>query len=269
VYIMSSKPLFSIITINYNDSIGLQKTCESIYFQEFNNFEHIIIDGGSTDDSNRIIGNFSKLGSNIISEPDDGIYDAMNKGINLAQGSFIGFLNSGDVYVDEHVLNDISSFLYRIKEPEILAIFGNKLYQNIQGDIVRTWRPGEFSKFKYFFGWMTPHQSTFISAKCYRYFGLFNLKFKIAADYELMLRFFLRHGIVPLYIDRDIVLMQTGGVSNNGIKNISRSNFEVLRSWYTNDLFPPFWIFLLKPLSKIFQMDRLVVLKKLLGFRQR
>ena len=250
---MSRQLKISIITVTYNNYDGLLATCESLYKQQKKNFQHIIIDGQSTDGSRDLLKKYGYLGSVIVSETDQGIYDAMNKGLRAAKGDFIGFLNAGDVYCDDMVLFNLHAKLKSLKVKSRMAIYGNKYYYDKTNKLKRSWRPGKFKKYKYLLGWMTPHQATYISSDCYKQLGQYKLNYKIAADYELMFRFFYKHEVNAIYHDLDIVRMEDGGLSNANFINIARSNYEVLKSWLHNGFIPPVWIFFTKPISKLFQ----------------
>ena len=243
----------TIVTINYNDREGLLKTCNSLYSQSCQDFEHIIIDGNSKDGSHIIGEHFAQKGSTFISEEDSGIYDAMRKGVVCSSGKFIAFLNAGDIYINEQVVERLLGFIKTQGNEEVQAFYGNKLYQNQRGEITRYWRPGRFHRLKYLYGWMTPHQSTIVRANLYSELGSFRTDLRIAADYELMFRFFVKQKISPVYLETDIVLMQAGGVSNSDFRSVLRSNFEVLKSWWFNGYLPPVWIFMTKPGTKLLQ----------------
>ena len=221
----------SIITVNYNNANGLQRTLASLDSQVLENVEFIIIDGESQDASVSIIEDFcaNNKNSKYVSEVDSGIYDAMNKGLRLAQGKLIGFLNSGDELNDPTVLTDLREFFYHSNRPA--AIYGNKKYQSQDGQITRYWKPGQFCKWKYWIGWMTPHQSTYIRNDIYKA-QLFDVNYQIAADYKIMFDIFYKQNNKPIYFDRDIIIMESGGISNSGFKNIIKSNYEVLKVWY-------------------------------------
>ena len=180
----------SIITVNYNNANGLQRTLASLDSQVLENVEFIIIDGESQDASASIIEDFcaNNKNSKYVSEVDSGIYDAMNKGLRLAQGKLIGFLNSGDELNDPTVLTDLREFFYHSNRPA--AIYGNKKYQSQDGQITRYWKPGQFCKWKYWIGWMTPHQSTYIRNDIYKA-QLFDV-IQIAADYKIMFDIFYK-----------------------------------------------------------------------------
>lgn len=228
------------------------RTLSSIEAQKFCSFEHIIIDGGSTDGSDRLIIQYGKKPNVVyVSESDKGLYDAMNKGLKLAKGEFIGFVNSGDFLVDDCVLANLEAEIKKFSSFD--AYFGNKIYYNNQKVITRYWVSSPMSNLKFYLGWMPPHQATYIKRSAYRSYGLFDLKFQIASDYDLLLRLFHKNKLKAKKVDLDVVFMEPGGISHGNFVNILHSNLEVLKAWKNNDLFVPFWIFFLKPFSKLCQ----------------
>lgn len=240
----------TIVTINYNNVNGLRKTCASVYEQALDTVQHIIIDGGSTDGSDKVLLKYQMLGSVVVSERDEGIYDAMNKGLDLAVGRYVCFLNAGDTFYDKTVVRNLCN---RFKGT-VHAFYGNNYFVNEAGIINRIWRPGKFARRKYFYGWMTPHPATIIPKSFYEKYGNYDANYDIAADYELMFRYFFKHKLKVEYVDIDVVKMLSGGVSNGSISGILRSNLQVVLSWYKNGYFPPFWLIFIKPLLKIQQM---------------
>ena len=248
----------SIVTINYNNSQGLSRTLASISAQLETCFEHVIIDGMSDDSSQSVINAYSDLQDSAYSvsaiiEPDAGIYDAMNKGILNSSGQYIMFLNSGDVLSDEHVVGKI---LECISENGLLeAIYGNVLFKDDGQKVSRTWISGDYKRWKFLIGWMPPHPATIIRRDLFRQHGLFDINFKIAGDYELMLRFFYRNKAHLKYLDDEFVEMELGGVSTNGLGAIIKGNIECLRAWKANGYLVPVWLFFTKPLLKVVQLE--------------
>ena len=177
-------------------------------FSKIDNIQHIIVDGGSTDKTPQILSKYQSFGSLIISEPDNGIYDAMNKGLQHAKGKYISFLNSGDTFYDACVVKKLKEYACSQNNVKPYAFYGNKYYVDEDNKIKRVWKPGPFSRVKYYLGWMTPHQSTFIPKKYYDEFGNFKEKYKIAADYELMFRFFFKNKLKVVYVDLDLIKMK-------------------------------------------------------------
>lgn len=240
----------SIITINYNNINGLKKTVASVKFQNRENIEHIIIDGNSSDGSGEYIRSHHK--GRFVIENDTGIYDAMQKGLKLANSNYVMFLNSGDILV-----RDALKFLNEeiIKGYDI--IYSNLSLIDESGGVLRFWRAGNYRKWKLFYGWMPPHPVFIAKKKILQVAGGFNKKYRISGDYDLMLRVFLMNKVCVKWIDRTLVQMEAGGVSNSSIKSIMYANVECLQSWSDiNKVFIPFWILVTKPASKLIQLLR-------------
>jgi glycosyltransferase involved in cell wall biosynthesis len=239
----------SIITATYNSAATLKDTLSCIGRQDHPDIEHILVDGGSTDDTLKIASGFPHI-AKLISEKDEGIYDAMNKGLAMATGDVIGILNSDDVYTDDGILSLIAA---AFADPAVRTSYADLQYVR-PGDldkIIRTWRTGAFKKRSFYYGWMPPHPTFFVRKEVYDQVGLFNISLRSAADYELMLRILLRHGIPALYIPRVIVKMRAGGVSNASLQNRVRANKEDRLAWKLNGLDPYFFTLLVKPLRKL------------------
>jgi glycosyltransferase involved in cell wall biosynthesis len=190
--------------------------------------------------------------SHIVSESDQGIYDAMNKGIRLAQGDIVGILNADDFYASSDILAKVAAIF---ADPAIDACYGDLVYMDSTdtGKVVRYWRSGAFSPRKFYWGWMPPHPTFFVRRWVYERFGLFNLDLGSAADYELMLRFLVKHQINVAYIPEVLVKMRTGGVSNVSLQNRLKANRMDRKAWTINALKPYPWTLWLKPLRKIGQ----------------
>lgn len=247
--------MISIITINYNNAEGLLKTLNSMDNQICaNKFEHIIVDGGSHDASKSYIYDYANTNANVkwVSEPDNGIYNAMNKGIKMSSGKFIAFLNSGDILAYKNSLQKLINTLNNNSSTDFL-------YANIDiidnfGKIKRKWLSGKFSMLKLNIGWMPPHPMTTIRKSIIVKYSGFDENYAISSDYDLMLRILLNKKLNIKYINCVMVKMEEGGISNSSMFKILGANLEVLKSWYKIKGFRvPFWIFLLKPLSKLSQ----------------
>ncbi|MDA8689152.1 glycosyltransferase family 2 protein [Paracoccaceae bacterium] len=255
---MITEPTITLITINFNNKYGLERTLKSVIQQrDFEGWEHIIIDGGSTDGSLSVIEKYQSACDNVraLSEKDNGIYDAMNKGINLASGQFICFLNSGDVFSSDCV----AEHLYKIARysPGFCFIYGDIQFKDEKGNIKRYWKSNKFVRWKLFTGWMPPHPGTMIRSSNRELIAGFNEDFLIAGDYDLMLRVLLDRNCRIKYVPKLLVDMEPGGVSNRSLSSVIRGNLEVLRSWKNiNIFFFPFWIICTKPLSKVAQIVR-------------
>jgi glycosyltransferase involved in cell wall biosynthesis len=243
----------SIITVCYNSGSTLRQTIESVLNQTYANIEYIIIDGGSTDGTVDIIEEYAGKGIFFISEPDSGIYDAMNKGIKKASGDVIGILNSDDVYFNNNVINKVAN---EFKERKVDAVYGNLLmskYDNIN-KYVRKWISG--AKKSFIWGWHPPHPALFIKKSCYDTFGLYKPNYDVSADFELMLRFFEVNKISSFYLDEVLVIMRLGGESTGSFKNILLGNINIKRAFKENKM-PYFWIYpFIRVFKKIFQFIR-------------
>ena len=243
----------SVITPVYNEP-RLEETLDSILAQQgVSNPEIVVVDGGSTDETSAVIGEYRDAIDMLIREPDEGVYDAMNKGIRAASGDILGILNADDRYQDEFVLRDI---LEKMEETGARTCYGDLVYVDENDDVSRYWESGSFSARRFYFGWMPPHPTFFVHSGVYEEFGLFDLDFDIAADYELMLRFLLNHDVSVAYLDRVLVRMATGGQSNESVRNVFRANVEVARSWKKNDLVGGPVVGIVKPMRKIPQFFR-------------
>jgi glycosyltransferase len=241
----------SVITATYNSAATVRDTLISIRQQDHPAIEHIIVDGRSTDGTLEIVAGFPHI-AKIISEKDNGIYDAMNKGIGMATGEVIGILNSDDVYIDSTVLSTVAK---AFTDPDVMTVYADLQYVD-PGDldkVQRTWITGRFRKNSFYYGWMPPHPTFFVRREVYERIGLFNTDLRSAADYELMLRVLLKYDIPTHYIPRVIVKMRAGGVSNASIRNRIRANREDRLAWKLNGLKPYFFTLYLKPLRKITQ----------------
>jgi glycosyltransferase len=238
----------SIITATLNSASSIRDCMDSLRSQIFL-ASHIVIDGGSTDRTMEIVKSYSHV-TKIVSEPDDGIYEAMNKGITLATGDIIGILNADDFYANNNVLAKISKVF---ENDTIQSCYADLVYvDKYQIDkVVRHWHAGDYNYRFFFWGWMPPHPTFFVRRSVYEKYGLFNLDLGSAADYELMLRFLLKHRISTAYIPEVLVKMRLGGASNTSLKNRLKANRMDRKAWEVNGLKPYPWTIPLKPLRKI------------------
>ena len=243
----------SIITVTFNCELYIADCLASVKAQKYHNIEHIIIDGGSTDKTISIVKKFSHI-KKIVSEPDKGIYDAMNKGINFASGDIIGFLNSDDFYINNEV---ISSIVRKFESDLSLdACYADLIFVD-QLDVSKTIRYFKSSKFNeglFSKGWCPPHPTFFVRQSVYERFGRFNLKYNIASDVDLMMRFLEKYKINSLYTPNVWVKMRMGGTTNKNLRNIWLQNKEILNSLQRNDLSAnPLKFFFYKIISRSFQ----------------
>lgn len=243
----------SIITVSYNSADTIEETIKSVLSQEGTDIEYIIIDGGSTDKTLQIIESFKEKINIVVSEPDGGIYDAMNKGISLASGNVIGVLNSDDIYADNQVLKDV--MLQFANSPNLNILYGNLVYvkKDDTEKIVRTWRSESY--FDNFFekGNVPPHPTLFVSSEVYQRAGSFDLQYNLAADYEFMLRVLKKGNFRSKYINRLIVKMRLGGATNKSFSNILNGNREILKAWVNNGLIPPLTLMPLRVIKRVSQ----------------
>lgn len=226
---------FSIITVCRNASTTIPDTLAAVRMQEYSEVEHLVIDGGSTDATLDILKRPENIGVRWVSEVDLGIYDAMNKGLAQADGEVIGFLNADDLYADNQVLARVAEAFI---DPKVAAVYGDLVYVNREqpDKVVRYWRscpyrPGLFQR-----GWAPPHPTFFVRAEVYRRLGGFHLKYGLAADAELMLRFVEKHRISTRYLNSVLVRMRLGGVTNSSLHNILLQNREIIEAFRDNEL---------------------------------
>lgn len=241
----------SLITVCYNSAKTIEDTIKSVVVQSYPNIEYIIIDGGSTDGTIDIIKKYSDKIFKFISEPDQGIYDAMNKGIHLATGEVIGIINSDDFYYGGSVLYNV---MKEFEDSDADIVYGDIIYVDRldKKKQVRYWKTGKYKEKKLHSGWIIPHPGLFIKKEIYNKFGLFNLDFKIAADYELILRFLLK-GIKVRYIPEIIVSMREGGYSASGLRRRRAGWKELKKAWQVNNMHTPVFFVARRLLLKIKQ----------------
>jgi glycosyltransferase involved in cell wall biosynthesis len=243
--------LISIITATFNSAATVAETMQSVEAQDYPHIEHIVVDGHSQDDTLEIIEQYPHTAT-LISEKDEGIYDAMNKGIRAATGDIIGILNSDDIYAHEKVISKVARVFL---DPGVQACYADIQYTDAQNTsrITRTWKAGAYNEKSFYWGWMPPHPGFFVRKAVYDQVGLFDTSLRSAADYEMMLRILVKRKMKAVYIPEVIVKMRTGGMSNASVKNRIRANREDRAAWRLNGLKPYFFTLYLKPLRKITQ----------------
>lgn len=241
-----------MITVVRNRKDTIREAIESVLSQTYNNTEYIVVDGSSNDGTTEIIQEYQERISKFISEPDEGIYDAMNKGIKLATGDIIGILNGDDLYAGSDILETVAR---EFMTKDIDCLYGDLVYvdEKDTSKVIRYWKSCSFEKGLFERGWHPPHPTFFTRRECYEKYGCFNLDFKIAADYELMLRFLNRYGLKSMYLPRVMVRMRMGGESNKNLINILKANIECYRAWRINNMSVTPLIVLRKPLGKVKQ----------------
>ena len=219
-------PLISIITINYNNAVGLRKTIDSVVSQTFQDFEFIVIDGNSTDNSVDVISQYSRI-NQWVSENDNGIYDAQNKGIKKATGEYLLFLNSGDILVNRIVLEKVSHFLSGNK-----SIYYGDLILEKNGFQEKHLAPHEIDM-DFMLNSTFWHPCVFMKSELFKDFGLYNTNFKIAGDYEFFIRCLLKPDITIEHIPEFITLFDGNGISNDASQNEMQTNEREL-AWKLN-----------------------------------
>lgn len=233
----------SVITVCFNSAETIADTLKSIVIQTHGEIEQIVIDGGSSDSTLTLVRAQALPGAIVISEPDNGIYDAMNKGIALATGDVIGFINADDFYPSPGVLAVVAS---AFESSGADCCYGDLCYvkQEDISKIVRFWRAAPFSPGLFSRGWCPPHPTFFVRREVYARLGGFDLSFKIGADIELMARYLEVGRISNHYIPKVLVHMRMGGTTNRNFSNIVRQNLEIRRGFLALGLGFSWWRFM-------------------------
>lgn len=242
----------SIITVCYNSAETIEDTIQSVASQTYGNVEYIVVDGNSKDATLEIVKKYPNVISKWVSEKDNGIYDAMNKGISMATGDIIGILNADDVYTNSNVLSDV---MKRFEDESVQGVYGDLKYvqkENLQ-KVIRFWKSGEYAEGKFFQGWMPPHPTFYVRKSVYEKFGKYRLDMPSASDYEFMLRVIHVNKIKLSYLPQVLVLMREGGMSNKSLQHRINANKDDRRAWQVNGVQPKFYTLYLKPLSKLLQ----------------
>lgn len=234
----------SIITVVYNGGKTLSDSIKSVTEQCDVSLEYIIIDGASTDDTPEIIKTHRNQIDILVSEPDGGIYDAMNKGLKIATGDIIGFLNADDIYYARDVLHKVVNIFET--NPSVEIVYGDLIYVEAQNTMktVRNWKSKTYYPGFFYDGLVPPHPSFFVRKSVYEKSGIFNTSFKFAADYEIMFRFLKVAGHTAVYLPDILVRMRLGGATNRSVSNIIAGNREIASVWRVHH-FPTsisFWI---------------------------
>lgn len=243
----------SIITVVYNGEAYLESCIQSVLSQDHSDIEYIIVDGASTDSTPEIIARYRNRIATVISEPDKGIYDAMNKGVKAATGEVVGILNADDLYQNEKVISRVAR---EFEKKGVDSIFGDLIFVNPEdlNKVVRFYQPKNFKLEHFRKGDMPPHPTFFVKRELYDRFGYFDTSFKITADFELMVRFLLKGGASYSYIPEILVKMRTGGISTSGIKSTLTVNREMKRSLDMNGISTSMLRIYSKYFTKIFQL---------------
>ncbi len=244
----------SVITATYNSAKTIKSTIESVLAQSYADIEYIIVDGNSHDETMQIVKNYElsfRGRMKYVSEPDKGIYDAMNKGIEMATGDVVGILNSDDFYTSDDVVQHIVEAF----DEDLDAVYGDIHFVNPNNlkKCVRYYSSAVFRPSLLRFGFMPAHPSFYVRKRIYNECGKYSLEYKIAADYDMMVRFFYNHGIKAKYIKKDFVTMRMGGASTRSIKNRLLISLEDVKACRNNGLYTNIIFICLKYLVKIFE----------------
>jgi len=240
----------SLITVSFNAQSSISRCIESVIGQTFKNFEYIIIDGASTDNTLDIIRAYTDNIAVLVSEPDKGIYDAINKGIRMATGDIVGVLHADDFFADSNALASIAE---AFTQTNAQALYADLDYINPQEEIIRKWRSGKYNTGKFNWGWMPPHPTFYCNRNLFNEHGFYSLEYGTAADYELMLRFIHQNKINPFYLKKVIVKMKVGGASNKNFTSRVKGLFFDFKAMRRNGVLLPILTIVLKPTRKIFQ----------------
>lgn len=242
----------SITTPSCNSATTIEDTIVSIIGQTYPEIEHIIKDCGSTDETIEIVRRYPQRIAAVIVEPDHGIYDGINRGIEAATGVIIGNLNADDIYADNLVIETVVAVF---RDPQVDCCWGDLVYvaRDNPQRVVRYWQGSNYRTGLFATGWAPPHPTFFVRRSVLERYGLYRAEFKIAADYELMLRLLEKHRLHGRYIPRTLVKMRIGGAANQ-LRGIIRGNREWRQAWPANGLKLPFYTPSLRLLRRLPQL---------------
>ena len=243
----------SLLTVSYNSATTIADTINSVLSQDYPDIEYIIVDGNSTDETQQIIQSYHDRITKWISEPDQGIYDAMNKAIKMATGDVIGIINSDDFYTHKGVLSQVARTL---QEKSVDAVYGDLTFVD-PDDLKRTvrkyssmnWTPEKFA-----WGFMPAHPTFFVHRSWYEKAGFFKTDYKIAADYEMLIRLLYVHRVSHAYIPENMVVMRKGGVSSSSLMSNIILNKEILRACSQNGIASNYFKIYSKYFRKVFEL---------------
>jgi glycosyltransferase involved in cell wall biosynthesis len=228
-------PLISIVTVSFNSEKTIERTLKSVAAQTYKNVEHIVIDGASKDGTVALISRHLGAIAYFRSEPDAGLYDALNKGLQIAKGDIIGLMHSDDVYADDGVLFEIAA---QFERGGVDGVYGDAAFFRSYSPekTVRLYSSAKFSPARLSWGWMPAHTTLYLRSAVYKRLGLFKTDYAIAADFDFICRVFLQPDLRICYVPKVLVKMQTGGTSTSGLMATIRLNREVLRACWENGL---------------------------------
>ena len=240
----------SLITVTYNSERFLKNAIQSVYHQDYPEIEYIVVDGGSTDQTISIIEQYSSCITKWISEKDNGMYDAINKGMKMATGEIIGILNSDDMLASKDV---ISKIVACFREQKVDSMFGDLLYVDAEetNKIHRFWKGMTYRRESFNFGWMPAHPTFYVRKEIVEQLGGYKPYYFSASDFELMTRYLYKHRISSHYLPELIVKMRKGGMSNGSLKKRLRANRRDYLALKNNDVPFPLMVSIIKPLRKL------------------
>ncbi|MCH2179371.1 MAG: glycosyltransferase [Mariniblastus sp.] len=245
----------SVITAVHNSIDTIQSAIDSVRNQNQSPIEHVVIDGMSDDGTGAILEQNKNDLANLIREPDQGIYDALNKGIRAATGDIIGFLHADDLLASPKALSWVAD---KFQSGNFDAVYADLAYVDAEDPnrIVRYWKAGNYQRSKFRRGWMPPHPTVYVKKTIYERLGMYRINIGSGADYECLIRLLVKHEIKVGYIPEILVKMRVGGTSNASFKNRMAANRADRQAWVENDLKPPLGLRFTKPLSKLPQYWR-------------
>lgn len=243
----------SLLTVSYNSASTIADSIKSVRSQDHKDIEYIIVDGNSKDGTQEIIKASENAIDKWISEPDKGIYDAMNKALKMATGDVVGILNSDDYYSDSTIISQVAA---AFSDPSIDAVFGDLVFvdPNNLSKVVRTYSSSHWNPKKFAWGFMPAHPTFFVRRKYYEQFGLFKTDYKIAADYELLIRFLFVHRLKYRYLPLKMVIMRKGGVSSRNLMSNVVLNNEIMRGCRENGIYTNAFMVYSKYFRKLFEL---------------
>lgn len=242
----------SVITITYNSAATVEDTILSYIAQDYADKEYIIVDGKSSDNTMDIVNKYKDNIDIIICDKDKGLYDALNKGIAAATGDIIGILHSDDLYYSNDVLQSVAK---NFEESHADAVYADILFVkrlNLN-EVIRVWRSGAYYDGAFKRGWMPPHPTFFVYKKFYETLGYYRTDLKYSADYELMLRFIHINKIKVSYLNKFVIKMRMGGISNTNLPAKWKAHKEDMLAWKYNNIHTSYFWLWMKPVSKILQ----------------
>jgi glycosyltransferase involved in cell wall biosynthesis len=234
----------SVVTVCYNSAAYIADALQSVEHQSWPDLEHIVVDGGSTDGTLEIVNSFAQPWRRVVSEKDGGIYEAMNKGIGMCRGDVVGFINSDDFFATPEALKMVAGVF---SDSTIDVCYGDLCYVN-QHDttrIVRSWKSSAFTPGMFLRGWCPAHPTFYVRRQVYERLGVFDLRYRIAADVELMARFMEVNHVASQYIPEVLVHMRMGGTTNRTWRNVLTQNREIWLAFKRHELRPSLMMFAL------------------------